>query len=174
MGAEEAFRNLCSRSNLPTDFNRFGHCRLYALALHSLGLSSYRNDNGVTAGSTTGGIKCIRMVILFKIAKNEFKDILHPNAVLPVRVNKQVISPSIQSTVLAFTFLYAIIAIISILVMMGFGVDFSGIYPGFAVISAIEGMGPGLRHDGSAFVWSELPDAAKWLLSFLMLLGRLS
>ena len=79
---------------------------------------------GACAGSTTGGIKCIRMVILFKVAKNEFKHILHPNAVLPVRVNKQVISPSIQSTVLAFTFLYAIIAIISILVMMGFGVVF--------------------------------------------------
>ena len=69
---------------------------------------------GACAGSTTGGIKCIRMVILFKVAKNEFKHILHPNAVLPVRVNKQVISPSIQSTVLAFTFLYAVIAIISI------------------------------------------------------------
>lgn len=48
---------------------------------------------GACAGSTTGGIKCIRMVILFKVAKNEFKHILHPNAVLPVRVNKQVISP---------------------------------------------------------------------------------
>ena len=42
---------------------------------------------GACAGSTTGGIKCIRMVILFKVAKNEFKHILHPNAVLPVRVN---------------------------------------------------------------------------------------
>ena len=79
---------------------------------------------GACAGSTTGGIKCIRMVILFKVAKNEFKHILHPNAVLPVRVNKQVISPSIQSTVLAFTFLYAVIAIISILIMLGFGVGF--------------------------------------------------
>lgn len=59
---------------------------------------------GACAGSTTGGIKCIRMVILFQVVKNEFKHILHPNAVLPVRVNKQVISPSIQSTVLAFTF----------------------------------------------------------------------
>ena len=79
---------------------------------------------GACAGSTTGGIKCIRMVILFKVAKNEFKHILHPNAVLPVRVNKQVISPSIQSTVLAFTFLYAVIAIISILIMLGFGVKY--------------------------------------------------
>ena len=57
---------------------------------------------GACAGSTTGGMKCIRMVILAKVSRNEFKHILHPNAVLPVRVNKQVISPSILSTVLAF------------------------------------------------------------------------
>ena len=104
-------------------------------------------------------------------AKNEFKHILHPNAVLSVRVNKQVISPSIQSTVLAFTFLYAIIAIISILVMMGFGVGFLESIG--TVISSIGNMGPGLGTCGPAFSWSELPDAAKWLLSFLMLLGRL-
>ena len=126
---------------------------------------------GACAGSTTGGIKCIRMVILFKVAKNEFKHILHPNAVLPVRVNKQVISPSIQSTVLAFTFLYAIIAIISILVMMGFGVGFLESIG--TVISSIGNMGAGLGTCCPAFSWSELPDAAKWLLSFLMLLGRL-
>ena len=126
---------------------------------------------GACAGSTTGGINCIRMGILFKVAKNEFKHILHPNAVLPVRVNKQVISPSIQSTVLAFTFLYAIIAIISILVMMGFGVGFLESIG--TVISSIGNMGPGLGTCGPAFSWSELPDAAKWLLSFLMLLGRL-
>ena len=126
---------------------------------------------GACAGITTGGIKCIRMVILFQVVKNEFKHILHPNAVLPVRVNKQVISPSIQSTVLAFTFLYAVIAIISILIMMGLGVGFLESIG--TVISSMGNMGPGLGTCGPAFSWSELPDAAKWLLSFLMLLGRL-
>ena len=62
------------------------------------------------------------MVILAKVSRNEFKHILHPNAVLPVRVNKQVISPSIVSTVLAFFFLYIIIIIVSILIMMGMGI----------------------------------------------------
>ena len=61
---------------------------------------------GACAGSTTGGLKCIRMVILTKVSRNEFKHILHPNAILPVRINKQVISPSIVSTVLAFLFLF--------------------------------------------------------------------
>lgn len=126
---------------------------------------------GACAGSTTGGMKCIRVVILFKVAQNEFKHILHPNAVLPVRVNKQVISPSIQSTVLAFTFLYAVIAIISVLIMMGLGVGFLESIG--TVISSMGNMGPGLGTCGPAFSWSALPDAAKWLLSFLMLLGRL-
>lgn len=126
---------------------------------------------GACAGSTTGAIKCIRMVILFRVAKNEFKHILHPNAVLPVRVNKQVISPSIQSTVLAFTFLYAVIAIVSILIIMGFGVGFLEAIG--TVVSSMGNMGPALGTCGPAYSWSGLPDAVKWLLSFLMLLGRL-
>lgn len=126
---------------------------------------------GACAAVTTGWYQmCPAWLSSSKLPK-EFKHILHPNAVLPVRVNKQVISPSIQSTVLAFTFLYAIIAIISILVMMGFGVGFLESIG--TVISSIGNMGPGLGTCGPAFSWSELPDAAKWLLSFLMLLGRL-
>ena len=77
---------------------------------------------GACAGSTTGGLKCIRMVILTKVSRNEFKHILHPNAVLPIRINKQVIPPSIVSTVLAFCFIYLIIIIVSTLLMMAMGV----------------------------------------------------
>ena len=77
---------------------------------------------GACAGSTTGGLKCIRMVILTKVSRNEFKHILHPNAILPVRINKQVISSSIVSTVLAFCFIYITIIVISTLLMMTMGV----------------------------------------------------
>lgn len=126
---------------------------------------------GACAGSTTGGLKCIRMVILSKVSRNEFKHILHPNAVLPVRVNKQVISPSIVSTVLAFCFLYLIIIIVSVLLMMGMGIGLEESIG--CVISSIGNMGPGLGDTGPAFSWNALPIAAKWLLAFLMLLGRL-
>lgn len=126
---------------------------------------------GACAGSTTGGMKCIRMAILSKVSKNEFKHILHPNAVLPVRTNKQVISPTIISTVLAFCFLYFAICIISILTMMLLGVGFTESVG--CVISAMGNMGPGLGETGPAYSWNALPAAAKWLLSFLMLLGRL-
>ena len=126
---------------------------------------------GACAGSTTGGMKCIRVLILSKIARNEFKHILHPNAVLPVRVNKQLISPSIQSTVLAFTFIYALILIVGVLAMMGLGVGFLESLG--TVVSSMGNMGPGLGLCGPAYSWSALPDASKWLLSFLMLIGRL-
>lgn len=126
---------------------------------------------GACAGSTTGGLKCIRLVILTRVSRNEFKHILHPNAVLPVRVNKQVISPSIVSTVLAFCFLYMIIITISVLLMLAMGVGFAESIG--CVFSSIGNMGPGLGDTGPAYSWSYLPIAAKWLMAFLMLLGRL-
>ena len=126
---------------------------------------------GACAGSTTGGLKCIRMVILTKVSRNEFKHILHPNAILPVRINKQVISSSIVSTVLAFCFIYITIIVNSTLLMMTMGVGAEESIG--CVISSIGNMGPGLGETGPAYSWNALPDAAKWLLSLLMLLGRL-
>lgn len=126
---------------------------------------------GACAGSTTGGLKCIRMVILSKVARNEFKHILHPNAVLPVRIGKQVISPTLVSTVLAFCFIYSVIIVASSLLMTAMGIDF--VESVSCAISSISNMGPALGQFGPAYSWSALPDLAKWLLSFLMLLGRL-
>ena len=126
---------------------------------------------GACAGSTSGGMKCIRMVILSKVSQNEFKRLLHPNAVLPVRINRQVIAPTLRDTVLAFTFLFVVITFVCILTLMGMGLPFleaTGI-----VVSSMGNTGPGLGAFGPAFSWNALPDAAKWLASFLMLLGRL-
>ena len=96
---------------------------------------------------------------------------IYPPPELHRRINKQVISPSVQSTVLAFCFIYAVIIIISVLLMMGMGIGF--IESVGCVVSGIGNMGPGLGETGPAFSWNALPDAAKWLMSFLMLLGRL-
>ncbi|NMA73568.1 MAG: TrkH family potassium uptake protein [Bacteroidales bacterium] len=126
---------------------------------------------GACAESTSGGIKCIRLLILGKITRNEFKRILHPNAVLPVRVNKTVIPNTIQSTVLAFLFLYFAFMFVSILVFQEFGLEFNEAV-GIA-ISSISNTGPGLGRFSPSFSWSALPDVIKWWASFLMLLGRL-
>lgn len=126
---------------------------------------------GGCAGSTSGGIKCIRMAILTKISSNEFKRIIHPNAVLPVRINNKVAPPTLITSVLAFIFVYLVVIIVSFLIMMGLGVDFETSVG--TVVSSVGNMGPGLGITGPAFSWNALPDAAKWLSSFLMLTGRL-
>lgn len=126
---------------------------------------------GACAGSTSGGIKCIRMVILSKIAGNEFKHLIHPNAVLPVRVNKQVVSLSLLTRIQAFIFVYLVIIIVSSLTMMALGIGFMESIG--TVVSSIGNMGPGLGLTGPAYSWNHLPDAAKWISAFLMLVGRL-
>lgn len=171
MGAEESFRkSLFQVASLHTSTG-FVTADYMTWAPVLWGCLTVIMIMGACAGSTSGGVKSIRMVILSKVSRNEFKHILHPTAVLPVRVNKQVISPSIQSTVLAFTFLYAVIAIVSILIMMGLGVGFLESIG--TVISSMGNMGPGLGLCGPAYSWDALPQLSKWLLSFLMLLGRL-
>ena len=116
-------------------------------------------------------MKCIRIVILVRVMKNEFKRLLHPNAVLPIRINKQVIAPTLQSTVLAFTFLILLICFACILILMGLEIPLTESIG--VVISSIGNTGPGLGAFGPAFSWNALPDAAKWVCSLLMLLGRL-
>ena len=171
MGMEESFRkslfqviSLHTSTGFATDdYMQWSHVLWGLLTIIML--------MGACAGSTTGGLKCIRMVILTKVSRNEFKHILHPNAILPVRINKQVISSSIVSTVLAFCFIYITIIVISTLLMMTMGVGAEESIG--CVISSIGNMGPGLGETGPAYSWNALPDAAKWLLSLLMLLGRL-
>lgn len=126
---------------------------------------------GACAGSTTGGMKCIRIAIMNRVANNEFKHIIHPNAVLPVRINRQVISPTTKSTVLAFTFLYITIIFVGWIVLMLFGVGFEEAFS--VVISSLGNVGPGIGKCGPAYSWSGLPDAAKWVSAILMLVGRL-
>lgn len=126
---------------------------------------------GACAGSTTGGMKCIRIAIMSRVMKNEFKHIIHPNAVLPVRINRQVISPTTKSAILAFTFLYIAIVFISWLILMTLGVGFEEAYS--VAISSLGNVGPGIGECGPSHSWSGLPDAAKWLSALLMLIGRL-
>lgn len=171
MGAEEAFRkSLFQVASLHTSTG-FATADYMTWQPILWGTLTVIMIMGACAGSTTGGMKCIRLVILAKVSRNEFKHLTHPNAVLPVRVNKQVISPSVKSTILAFTFIYAGLIIVSILLLMGMGVGLTESIG--TVISSIGNMGPGLGLCGPAYSWNVLPDLSKWLLSFLMLLGRL-
>lgn len=127
--------------------------------------------SGGCTGSTSGGLKNMRLLIVARAIRNEFKHLLHPNAVLPVRVNKQTVSPAIVSTVGMFFAFYLIIAFLGWTLLLVFGVGFSESIS--TVLSSMGNVGPGLGYCGPAYSWNSLPDAAKWVLSFLMLIGRL-
>ncbi len=126
---------------------------------------------GACAGSTSGAIKCVRIAILAQIVRNQFKRILHPNAVLPIRISHQVVPTVMQSTLLAFMVVYMLAIFFGWLLVMFTGVDFMESYG--IVVSSVGNVGPALGHYGPAYSWNALPDAAKWICSFLMLIGRL-
>ena len=126
---------------------------------------------GACAGSTSGGFKCIRVVLLSKITRNEFKRIIHPNVVLQVKVNKQVIPNTVKTTLLAFSFVFIILVLSCTLLLMAMNIEFLESFS--VVISSVSNMGPGFGQLGPTFSWAELPDMAKWISSFLMLAGRL-
>jgi trk system potassium uptake protein TrkH len=126
---------------------------------------------GGCVGSTAGGFKCIRALILARISANELKRIIHPSAVLPVKVNGQTLPSHITSGVLAFLFIYTTLILLGALLLMALGINFTESLG--AAVSSLGNMGPGLNPAGPAHSWSSLPSAAKWLLSFLMLAGRL-
>lgn len=126
---------------------------------------------GACAGSTSGGIKCIRIAIMSRVSRNEFKRIIHPNAVLPVRINRQVISSTTKSTVLAFIFVYIAIVFSGWLLLTLFGMGFEEAYS--IVISSLGNVGPSIGKYGPSESWDSIPEAAKWVSALLMLIGRL-
>lgn len=105
--------------------------------------------SGGCTGSTSGGIKNMRLMILARNIKNEFKRMLHPRAVLPVRVNRQVISPSIIASVNTFFVFYLFCALVGWTLLMFFGVGLTEAMS--TVISSLGNVGPGLGAFGPAF-----------------------
>lgn len=126
---------------------------------------------GASAGSTSGGFKCIRGMMIIQVLRNEFRHILHPNAVLPVKINGQPISQSKLTTLMAFFAIYVVMLLLAGTVMMVAGIDNTNAI-GIA-LSCISNVGPTLTEIGPSITWSELPEYVKWFCSFLMLVGRL-
>lgn len=127
--------------------------------------------SGGSAGSTAGGMKVVRILVMLKNSIIEFRKQLHPNAVMPVRVNKTVVPYDLVTRVLAFLFIYLLIILISIAYLTFIGINFEEAVG--AVITSISNVGPGLGASGPAGNFSGFPDQAKWFLSFIMLVGRL-
>ena len=127
--------------------------------------------SGASAGSTSGGIKIVRIVLLMKNGFLEFKRRLHPNAVIPVQLNKESVAPNIIYNLLAFIFLYLFIFTFGSIIMTALGVDFLTSIS--SVASALSNVGPGIGEVGPSHSYSQLPELGKWVLSIMMLMGRL-
>ena len=127
---------------------------------------------GACSGSTSGGFKCVRGVMLIKIVKNEFRQILHPNAVLPMRVGDVNVTQQTRVTLLAFLTIYLMLCLVMSFVMIAEGIDNTNAIT--ITLSCLGNVGPSLGLEiGPTMSWSSLPDFAKWLCSFMMLIGRL-
>lgn len=126
---------------------------------------------GGSAGSTSGGIKVMRHMILIKNGFLEFKRALHPNAILPVRYNQKSVSGGIVFNILGFFISYMLLFIFGALVFSMFQIDFTSAI-GLSA-STLGNVGPALGDFGPVNNYSTLPPLGKWWASFLMLLGRL-
>jgi len=124
-----------------------------------------------SSGSTGGGIKMVRTMILFKQAGREFVKLLHPAAVNPMKIGGQVIPNSVVFAVLGFIFLYFMsVATLTFLLLIS-GLDFISAFS--AIIACINNAGPGLGVVGPASNFGVLTDFQTWVCTFAMLIGRL-
>ena len=126
---------------------------------------------GGSAGSTAGGVKIIRHLVFFKNSFLEFRRQLHPHGIIPVRINGKAIPNNTTFNVLAFMMIYLIIFTIGTLVMAASGTDFMTSIG--AVATSLGNIGPGLGTVGPVDNFAHISTFGKWVLSFLMLLGRL-
>ena len=127
--------------------------------------------SGASAGSTSGGIKIVRIILLIKNGLLEFKRRLHPKAVIPVILNGSSISNQITFNLLAFIFLYLFVFAIGSIFLTALGIDI--ITSISAVASAVGNVGPGIGNVGPSYSFDQIPNVGKWVLSLLMLMGRL-
>ncbi|NNE69391.1 MAG: TrkH family potassium uptake protein [Rhodothermales bacterium] len=126
---------------------------------------------GGMAGSTGGGVKVVRVVLLFKNSYKEIKQLIHPQALLNVRLNDKVVSQDVMRNVLSFIVLYLGLLFTGTLVLTVFGVDLLTAFG--AAISSVGNVGPAFGTLGPAENYAHLPAMVKWILSFLMVAGRL-
>ncbi len=126
---------------------------------------------GGCAGSTGGGIKISRLLLLIKNGSMEMRRQVHPNAIIPVRINNRAVPQNLVNNVLAFFIIYILIFAFGSLIMSGMGLDFESSIG--SVASSLANIGPGIGIVGPMYNYANIPDVGKWFLSFLMLLGRL-
>ena len=127
---------------------------------------------GGCSGSTAGGFKAVRGVMLLKTVRNEFRQMLHPNAVLPMKIDGTNVSQQKRVTLLAYLTSYLALFLVISFTMIAVGIDNTNAIT--ITLSCLGNVGPTLGLEiGPTMSWSMLPAAAKWMCSAMMLIGRL-
>lgn len=124
---------------------------------------------GACAGSTGGGIKVVRMLLMFKLAMKEIKKFIHPNAQINIKLNHRSVAESTLISVWGFFSLYVIAFVFIMIALMFTGMDQVTSFS--ATAASINNLGPGLGNVAENY--GSISESAKWILSFSMLLGRL-
>jgi trk/ktr system potassium uptake protein len=124
---------------------------------------------GACAGSTGGGMKVMRVMLIWKQGIREIHRLIHPNAVFPIKVNKQRVPSSVIEAIWGFFSIYVVVFMFVLLATMATGMDFLTAFS--AVGAAINNLGPGLGE--VSLHYADIADSAKLLLCFTMILGRL-
>ncbi len=126
---------------------------------------------GGCAGSTGGGIKMMRLMIIMKNIGREFRQIIHPQAVLPVRIGEKVVESKILKTILGFFVMYFIVFAVGAIIMTMMGFDMMSAMG--ASIASLGNIGPGWGEFGPINNYAKVPIFGKWVLLILMMIGRL-
>jgi trk system potassium uptake protein TrkH len=126
---------------------------------------------GASAGSTGGGMKCLRIMLCFKYCYRELFSLIHPHAVTQVKISGKTVPDDVLRSVVGFLALYVGLFALSAVVLAGMGVDFITSFA--AVAASIGNIGPGFGMVGPVDNYAQIPLLGKWLLIWCMLLGRL-
>ena len=126
---------------------------------------------GGSAGSTGGGMKIARVMVTIRYGISEVRRLLHPRAVIPLRIGQRLIPEEVIRNTMGFVLFYVSIFVIVSVILTALGLDLVTALG--ATAASIGNIGPGLGSVGPSANYAHLPDLAKWLLAFCMLLGRL-
>ncbi len=170
-GIEQTFRNalfqsvsfITSTGFVSTDYTTWTMPAIWVLLMLMF--------SGAMSGSTTGGLKLVRVLLLFKNARSVIKRGVHSNAFIPMKMDGHIVQESVINNVMAIFLMFILLLLLTSLslVCMGVGIEESiG-----AGISCVFNMGPGLKESGGFGCFAHFPDAAKIVLSLAMYLGRL-
>jgi trk system potassium uptake protein TrkH len=165
----EAFRHAIFQSISMATTTGFSSVELSTWALGLPVLLIFASFIGASSGSTGGGIKVVRVLLMFKLAAKEIKKFIHPNAQINIKLNKKSVPDSILISVWGFFALYVITFFGIMLALMFTGLDQVSSFS--ATAASINNLGPGLGEVADNYAGTS--DTAKWILSFSMLLGRL-